>query len=590
MEALVHAIEVNDRHGAGILIRRLFGDGSNFVLFRSRTLYEGQNFFGEREVNLSDHFATRIELRARLTDESSKVRRILCVPYYPEDFRHAVMLREITGAPMATFLMDDQNIFSREVGDAAVAELLDRSDVIFAISPQMASAYAAKYGRRVGWLPPVVLERRPAREGATNIERQAALIGNVWSGNQLDELRRVIRGSGWQVQWFGRGPEASWLNCRPEELAADGIFVRGFLDDDALALELRQFPFAIVPTGTLDESDEKRSFTALSLPSRVIYVLTQAGIPLLVLGSPQSAAAVFVREMGVGISVSYSETDFVKAAAALTLEDFSMAVNRAAEAMRLPEAGEWIWRSLALGQPADDRFEILRSGELADVSPSVAPVKSVVRRESRLTQLRRRLGFASADDSAWLRISRRSHLPWIRKMTGLRATGPHTFEVSDYQRALVIAVVRRTVTPGGLVRVLSDGDAPSLRPLTARYRVEAVSWRSTEIPTEGAEMVVSFNQAFGAQVSVAWLDRFAMAGARQMHCWTAYQQPGHFRVGDAAWRLLDELADSSLVADSLTDDEDFLWMSERAMTEFWPGGDVSAGRPFSLNLSWRSAR
>lgn len=581
VNALVHAIEINDRHGVGVYIRRMFGDGRDFVFLRSRSLYEGTNEFGTEEF-LGDRFSTLSELRARIAGIVSRhpIERILCVPYYPEDFRNAVLLKEASGAKLCTYLMDDQNIFAREVGDAAVRRLLDASELRLGISPQMSLAYERKFGREVAWMPPVLPARRTPDVGPRHA-RRAALIGNVWSAMQLGNLRQVARESGWAIDWFGRGPEAGWLDATPEALASDNVHCLGYLEDAALAGRLAEYPFAIIPSGTADDADDIRSFSLLSLPSRVIHLLTQAALPLLVMGGERSAVAAFVQETGCGLVAPYNATAFSSEAERLVADEsgFRAAASGIAERMTLADAGDWIWSSLDRGAPVDDRFESMRTGRLAVLECDVLSERIFPAPQRRGWFARR---FGGLGPLEGLRFSRGSQLRAIRRHAPLDVTGPHSFEVSTYQRALATALVRERVKAGDRVGVL-DGDPGLLRPLHTTHRVENATKSD-----RGFDAIVSFHREGPATFEE--LNAMVVAGGLHVHCWTAYLHPGHFSAPPEAMKLLDAIDDCSLVSDAILDAEDLLFMSPRATERFWKISNPEVGRPFSLNLCWEAGR
>ena len=68
---------------------------------------------------------------------------------------------------------------------------------------------------------------------------------------------------------------------------------------------LRQTPFVVLPSGTLDGFDDRRFIAQLSFPSRIPYILATSHSPILVLGSPATAAAHVVRRLGIGLSALY---------------------------------------------------------------------------------------------------------------------------------------------------------------------------------------------------------------------------------------------------------------------------------------------
>ncbi len=371
-DLLVTAVEVNDSHGVGIFLRRLFPESRDFVVLRSSTLYRGDNRFGVASFEagaVSESGAETPGVVAELLRRID-VRRILAVPFYEADFRNAALAKERTGAPLCTYLMDDQNVFASAVSDAAAADLLRVSDLRLAISPEMARAYEEKYQLPFLVLPPVAASAPtlPTFDLDTMHRHCLTMIGNVWRADTLRRLRSLVAGSGLGLDWFGNGSQASWLDAEPEALAADGVRVQGFVPDGELLPRLRQYPALVVPSGSLDEEDDNPAFSRLSLPSRIVFALVGAQIPILVLGHPDTAAGRFVRTLGVGVVTPYESAGFNVAVQALLDPGVQRALRENARrhgpALALPEGGEWIWRSLERGAPATEQFNFLgrRSG------------------------------------------------------------------------------------------------------------------------------------------------------------------------------------------------------------------------------------
>jgi hypothetical protein len=182
------------------------------------------------------------------------------------------------------------------------------------------------------------------------------MIGNVWSERWLALLRGVVHRSGVTVQWYG-GAAAT---CR-EELLRDSIVPRERLPGDELVARLRRSWFAVVPTGPLDEPDDRQFLARLSLPSRMIYLMATSHLPILVLGSRQTAAARFVERAGLGIVCEYKREEFQWAVEKITHPEVNLRFRRRAceLAPRFTSRGalEWIWESLARKSAADDRYE-----------------------------------------------------------------------------------------------------------------------------------------------------------------------------------------------------------------------------------------
>ncbi len=361
-EAVITHIEVNDAHGVGVLIGLLFAGRRNILSIRSVDYFGGVQSFGDVALRIAHEGAARDAVFARVLAAlgPATIGRILCVPYFTDDVRTAIALREVTGAPLCTYLMDDQNIFASGIADEWLKELLDKSDLRLAISPEMRSAYQQKYRVPFWFMPPLADERMiPPALCSPPLDaspRECVMIGNVWSEHWLALLRGVVRGSGVTVQWYG----GSTASCR-EELLRDSIVPRDRLPGGELVTRLRQSWFAVVPTGPLDERDDRKFLARLSLPSRMIYLMATSHLPILVLGSRQTAAARFVERAGLGIACDYKREAFQRAVEEIARPEANLRFRRRAceLAPRFSSRGalEWIWESLARKSAADDRYE-----------------------------------------------------------------------------------------------------------------------------------------------------------------------------------------------------------------------------------------
>jgi hypothetical protein len=367
MDLVISAVEINDQHGVGIFLKRLFPDSSNFMAIRSSTLYRGESGFGLAEFEFGKQPGSHRERLARLRNAlgGRTIDRILVVPYYKEDFENGCLAKSLTAAPLCVYLMDDQNIFEPQVPDQSVFRLLKAADLRLAISQEMGLAYQEKFGLPFHVLPPV-MTALPAELSPENVvpgTMCAALLGNIWRQDTFRLFRELVRSSGLRVDWFGNGPKASWLQANAVELETENIFCQGFLPDASLLQRLRDYPFMIVPSGSLGPDDPNPAFSRLSLPSRLVFGLVGAQIPILVLGSPETAAGRFVRLLKIGIVSAYQPADFVRAISYL-MDPVNQRVcresgRRIASRLVLEEGGAWIWRSLKHRKPATSQFSEL---------------------------------------------------------------------------------------------------------------------------------------------------------------------------------------------------------------------------------------
>jgi hypothetical protein len=247
------------------------------------------------------------------------------------------------------------------------------ADLRLAISQEMAHAYEVKYGQKFWLVPPVVapafIPKTPPQPKPEHLHSATGvLVGNVWSTRWIQMLRTAVRGAGITLHWYGDDKPAG-IKLDRDGMAADGIVHKGFLPRQEEFVErLREYPYAVLATSPLDgdiadESPSARAIAMLSLPSRLPFLLASAHVPIVVLGSPKTTASRFVERFDLGSTIRYDAAELRTAVAkAVTSERQGSIRSRAAKlapAFSAAPVADWIWRSLALGRPVDDRYEQL---------------------------------------------------------------------------------------------------------------------------------------------------------------------------------------------------------------------------------------
>jgi hypothetical protein len=368
-DLIVTPNEANQRHGIGIIVERFFGGIPNVLSVRSEDSFGGEQTFGVRQLRVSHAGLSRAESYRHLLKilNGSTIKRIVCIPFFPDDLITAICLRELFQAHLCIYVMDDNNIGAHGIPNGLFAEALGKASLRLGISPEIRDAYQDRYGMPFFVLPPLVahehvITQAIVPEAAIVERRPGALIGNVWSQKWLERLRQTLRGSGVKLHWYGN-TNASWLHFDKQELAKDGIVTIGFLPEDDLIEKLRWHPFALIPSGSLDEHDDRPELARLSLPSRIPYLAAVANLPLLVLGHPGTAAGHFVERFGLGQVCSYESAALRQAAERICdLEDqwrFRKNAVAIGRQFALDNPGDWVWKSLENGEPIDSRFEEL---------------------------------------------------------------------------------------------------------------------------------------------------------------------------------------------------------------------------------------
>ena len=355
--------EINDRHGTGVLLGRIF-DPEQVVSLISRRDHQVDGKFVQ--ILVPDplfHRDRAKEILAALFRELP-IDEVLVIPHFGDEVRTALLIREISTVPIMTWIMDDASLEEARIPRDLLNSLLATSSIRFAISPAMAVAYEKCFGLGFHVLPPTVSRREvdqlsvrsPVGDGC--LPSRAVMLGNVWNRQWLGGLAPVLQTAGWSVDWFGSA--ADW---RKESLPPC-IVPKGFLSESDLNDTLKTYPFAILPTGTGDERDAMRALTLWSFPSRLVFLFAACQIPVLVVGGANSCAAQIVEELKVGVSCRYEADAFRSAVAQLSEPEFHLQCTErcraAAELFCSDGLDSWIWQSGKAGAPHDGKFDFLQ--------------------------------------------------------------------------------------------------------------------------------------------------------------------------------------------------------------------------------------
>ncbi len=401
-EVVVSSVEINSRHGTGLLIQYLVGDFSRVATVNSKRVYNGERVRSAAHYFLPNADAPRHEIYSLVHQwfRRSPPKRAYVVPYFESDLLIGMALKDLFRTSIGLHIMDDNCLFQGEISPATCEEAIEKADLVFAISPELRQAYEQRFGRKIFMLPPIVpdelippevvvlatSERSAARRmsgwwqairrlwrGSSNSvagSQRGILIGNIWDRSWLERLRTTIRDSGLQIDWFSNNPEAVWLKGSTQDLAKDGIHLQPALWGEELVAEMRRRPYALMPTGQLDQDEKRESIARLSLPSRVPFAIATAHLPVVVLGSEQTSAARFVVRFQLGATASYEPRALRTAVETVCHPQAQRAIRERAHALgrkfSASGVGAWMWQSLDQGQLVDRRFEDIfptQSGE-----------------------------------------------------------------------------------------------------------------------------------------------------------------------------------------------------------------------------------
>ena len=365
VDVVVTTTEINALHGTGPLVQRIFKGRRNVFSIRSRDQWGGHNF-GDWNVAISQTGKSRSEAFSQVLCalDGHRVSSVLCVPYFIDELVTSIAASDAFDTPLCAYLMDDQNVAAELIPDAVMREFLEKSSLRLATHPELRAAYQRKYGLPFFLLPAVVpdelIARRPVEAVCGSETRRGALLGSFWDQSWFDRLCAALRGCSCRIDWYGNN-RTPFLKFPAEDLDRAGITAFGLIPEKQLTEELRKYPFVIVPVGALDGGEGNSGVASLSLPGRILFAAATSHTPILVVGSPQTCAARFVKHFGIGETVPYATAEL--AAAIDRFNDPGVQREMRSRAAAIGPAfsdlgvGEWLMASLARGCPIDTRFE-----------------------------------------------------------------------------------------------------------------------------------------------------------------------------------------------------------------------------------------
>jgi hypothetical protein len=370
-DLVITACEVNELHGTGTLLLRIFADSSSIISLRTSNFYDGVQNFGAAKLALPLAKARKPEIESwlRWYIGNAAVRRILCIPYTPAEPIVALAAHKMLNAPLCTYIMDDKNVCAEGISDAAMHNLLAKSQLRLAISPEMRDSYEAKYRMKFWVMPPLVpdsimLDAPVSTPDAADM-RCGVLLGNIWGQRWLDMLRDTFSGTGFRVDWYCNQKTPSGLSFDRDELDRHGITLMDPIAESELPAVLSRYPYAVVPSDPLDGRSPPalQALAELSLPSRMVTMMAVAHLPMLLLGSLRTCGAGFIRRFGLGSVAPYEAEALRAALEMLATPQSQLAIRRrAAELSHYFTArgsDDWIWKSLEASRPCTLCYEEL---------------------------------------------------------------------------------------------------------------------------------------------------------------------------------------------------------------------------------------
>ena len=351
---------LGERGPSGVLLNRLLHNERPTILVSS-TGIQREGLIGDFQIQLQDTGKSRrdlyLEIGAQLA--YSSVGRILCAPFGLDDLRTAVAAADITGAPLALYLVSRfAEPHSWEL-EQALREALAKSRIRFAPTEDLRAYYQKRYGHKIWILPPVIHHGTHAltpRKRPPVPVRQGVILGSVSDLKNFDQLRQMVRNSGVKFTWC----RSSILLQQKSDLANDGITVAADSSEERAIRAAAEADFALIIDSSRAEGIKNQFSDIAQLEN--LFLAVSAGLPAIVLSNQETEAGRFVEAFGLGKTSTFSEAA-VKGLVPpeLTSEETAGNVNQMVKNLAPLASAQTVtgilWESLQRGTLIDEQFE-----------------------------------------------------------------------------------------------------------------------------------------------------------------------------------------------------------------------------------------
>ncbi|HEY0790897.1 MAG TPA: FkbM family methyltransferase [Chthoniobacterales bacterium] len=304
--------------------------------------------------------------------EAWEFSRILCLPGCEDDLRIAVAAADISGKPLALYLVDKLPERSTLGLNAVLAETLQKARVCFALTEGIRAHYQKQFPKRIWLVPPVLPSSQAPPRGSREIAKplKGVFLGHPGAVETFRCIRQMLSPEALQLTWLnGSGRQAN----DPEQIG-DWQIARVVSASAALVADTCQgSDFLLVAGTTLDETSTGGRTNADVLWA-IVEALVASGRPILLVERSETAASRSVQEGGLG-ATWYLQGNLEQKLAEIVSDPFRHrtleTAGQFASRFTGAELVKFIWDSLALGRGVDDRYEKLFSGVQDRLTPYV---------------------------------------------------------------------------------------------------------------------------------------------------------------------------------------------------------------------------
>jgi FkbM family methyltransferase len=299
--------------------------------------------------------------------------RIICLPGSEDDLRIAVAAADVSGKPLALYLVDRLPESSQPALNGLLAESLQKARICFALTENIRAYYQKKFPKKI-WLAPPVLPadailRRP---GKVAEPLKGVFLGSPGSVEIFKRIRQTLSPRQLQLTWLD---DSDSLAAPTVQAQIQDLQIAQILSSSPQFLSeiYQDSDFILVAGATLDEAGRGTRGNP-EVFWEVLEALAASGLPAVLVERSETAASRTIQENGLGITW-YLKDDPVQKFAEIVSDSFRERIHEKARQLTFQFSGtelvKFVWDSLALGHGVDDRYEKIFGGVKDRLTPYV---------------------------------------------------------------------------------------------------------------------------------------------------------------------------------------------------------------------------
>jgi FkbM family methyltransferase len=373
-DLIIASVTGGGRPSLSLFLNSMAGGEMRPVLISAETeSLKTHEFENRKTIPLTGLSRTEAYLEVARCLKEWEFSRILCLPGSEDDLRIAVAAADISGKPLALYLVDRLPESSKPALNGLLAESFQKARICFALTENIRAYYQKKFPKKI-WLAPPVLPAEPILRGPGKATEplKGVFLGSPASVEVFKRIRQTLSPQKLQLTWLD---DSDSLAAPTVQAQIQDLQVARITSGSAqLISETYQGADFILVAGTTLEDALSGHRGNPEVLWEVLEALAATGLPVMLVEHSETAASHALQKSGLG-TIWYLKDDLEQKLGEITSDSFRQQIHEKARQLAFQFSGtelvKFVWDSLALGHGVDDRYEKIFEGVKDRLTPYV---------------------------------------------------------------------------------------------------------------------------------------------------------------------------------------------------------------------------